>query len=61
MKKRMFIALDIADPDKAKLGHWRDQHLSLAFKTISEKKPSYYLGVSWSNRRLTTSPFDAID
>lgn len=37
MKKRMFIALDIADPDKAKLGHWRDQHLSLAFKTISEK------------------------
>lgn|GEM_PF-2630861 len=37
MKKRMFIALDITETDKAKLASWRDQHLSLAFKAIDEQ------------------------
>lgn len=34
MKKRMFIALDIAHTDKVKIAQWREQHLSLPFRAI---------------------------
>ena len=35
MKQRMFIALDISNPDKGKIDLWRGQHLSLPFKAIN--------------------------